>query len=145
MLLPSMLLPAVRRRTARVLASAVRFGTITNHDGWSETRLDGAKVNDRPPASNALKHGHSILLFHGLASEEECDALRREALAAAKARQCREDVPFGRTNSNAATGVVRMPVDYMLNADGAALCETIFRRVISRLDREPTLRVQDAA
>ena len=128
-----------------VAASKSRTTATCQGTRWSEVFLNTSAASKARSAGEAVEQGHSVVLLHGLASRSECAGLRLEASGVAVEQRRGEDIPFARTNQNAASGRVRMKADHMLGGEGSALCNDLFHRAIGIVEDEPELRRITAA
>ena len=86
-----------------------------NGDGWTEIFLNPIEASAAASAGEALECGHSVVLLHGLASFEECKAIRLEASSAADRHRSGDSASQASLASGgSAEGRVRMPVVNMV-------------------------------
>ena len=96
---------------------------------WSEVFLNPHDAAGSRDSSESVVSGHSVLLFHDIASPAECNDLLHEATAAAA--QYRRSVV-----SSMPVTRVRMPVLRYLTETGQALCDALLVRALELLEIE---------
>ena len=113
--------------------------------GWTEVFISPMLACGTQSAADAVAAGFSLLLLLELADHSECEGLRKEASAVARASRRRstmlrgallEDVP----DEAVTPGQVRMPIAEMLCEESQALCDRLLLRGVRRLHGSfPTL------
>ena len=113
--------------------------------GWSEVFISPTLACRTQSAAAAVAAGLSLLLLLELADRSECEELRGEASAVARASRRRstmlrsallDDVP----DEAVTPGQVRMPIAEMLCDESQALCDRLLLRGVGRLHGSfPTL------
>ena len=113
--------------------------------GWSEVFISPTLACRTQSAADAVAAGFSLLLLLELADRSECEELRGEASAVARASRRRstmlrgallEDVP----EEAVTPGQVRMPIAEMLCDESQSLCDRLLLRGVGRLHGSfPTL------
>ena len=113
--------------------------------GWSEVFISPTLACRTQSAAAAVAAGLSLLLLLELADSSECEELRGEASAVARASRRRstmlrsallDDVP----DEAVTPGQVRMPIAEMLCDESQALCDRLLLRGVGRLHGSfPTL------
>ena len=119
--------------------------TAASGPGWSEVFISPTLACRTQSAADAVAAGLSLLLLLELADRSECEELRGEASAVARASRRRstmlrsallDDVP----DEAVTPGQVRMPIAEMLCDESQALCDRLLLRGVSRLHGSfPTL------
>ena len=99
--------------------------------GWSEVFINASSAAGMQTPAEAVLQGHSLLLLHGLASTEECDRLRTEAVRYASWRR---ENPRPYATKNAAK--IRSPINEMLGLADQVLCDTLLQRALALLRAE---------
>ena len=108
--------------------------------GWSEVFLNALDAGSTQTTGEAVQQGHSVVLMYDAACCDKLQVLRQRASLVAAEQRRADDIPFARTNANAAVGRVRMKADHMLDSTEVAMVDSIFHRAISTVERQLDLR-----